>query len=141
MSDTKGLCKKHYARFARTGRTDIPSKKEILLSRVEKDANGCWNYTKYLNEWGYGRIRYNGRKVLAHRLSYQLFIGDFLDYLLVCHKCDNPACINPEHLFLGTAKDNHDDAVKKGRINVLERVGLRWKICPTYKKGTKNETV
>lgn len=101
--------------------------KEKLLAKIRKEENGCWNYTGYHNKWGYGRLRYAGKKMLAHRLSYFLFRGELVDGKFVCHTCDNPKCVNPNHLFLGTAKDNHDDAVKKGRIDTSKRAKNRWK--------------
>lgn len=71
----------------------------------------CWYYLGYKNpRHGYGR--YNG--ISVHRLSYEIHKGPIGD-LLVCHKCDNPPCINPDHLFLGTVKDNFDDMRRKGR--------------------------
>ena len=76
---------------------------------------GCWNWTAYKNNEGYGRLRAGGEKVLAHRLSYSIFKGEIAEGLFVCHTCDNPACINPEHLFLGTHQDNVSDCVAKGR--------------------------
>ena len=131
----RGLCKKHYARLLRNGSTKLVSIEEKLLSRVIKDFNDCWKYTAYLNSRGYGRLRYKGKKVLAHRLSYLLFKGEIKDKLRVCHTCDNPTCINPDHLFLGTDKDNNDDAIKKGRINPSLRAKNRWEICPSLRKS------
>lgn len=86
-----------------------------LKNYPKRVKNGCWEWQKYKNEWGYGRLRHNGKKVLAHRASYEVFKGDFDKNLLVCHSCDNPSCVNPDHLFLGTNKDNVDDCISKGR--------------------------
>jgi hypothetical protein len=77
--------------------------------------NGCWEWKNYCNKDGYGRVRYNGKKHLAHRVSYEIFKKPFNKSLLVCHTCDNPSCINPEHLFLGTHQDNVSDCKNKGR--------------------------
>lgn len=71
---------------------------------------------------GYGRVFYKKHKIrLAHRLSYFLYYGDFDKQLKVLHKCDNPSCVNPEHLFLGTTEDNIRDRVVKERSAVGER--------------------
>jgi len=64
---------------------------------------------------GYGRLGYKGRDMLAHRASYIFFRGEIPDGMFVCHECDNPACVRPDHLFLGTAKDNAEDCFKKNR--------------------------
>lgn len=76
----------------------------------------CWEWSGDRSEDGYGRFtspKYN--TVQAHRMSYILHIGDFNRKLLVCHTCDNPPCVNPAHLFLGTHWDNAKDKVNKGR--------------------------
>lgn len=79
---------------------------------------GCWVWTQSeCLRGGYGQVghgTYGTNK--AHRLSYAAFHGDCTGYW-VCHTCDNPACINPDHLFLGDAMDNHQDMVRKGRGN------------------------
>ncbi len=85
-----------------------------LLDKIEIFGE-CWNYKGCNhNKFGYKRITHNNKRYLPHRLMYILEYGDIPDNLLVCHKCDNPACINPSHLFLGTYKDNNRDCLNKG---------------------------
>lgn len=92
----------------------------ILRARSTPDPNtGCWRWSGRTDAGGYGVFYWgpNGRAHRrAHRVSYAAFVGDPGD-LHVCHRCDNPGCVNPEHLWLGTAKDNHRDKVAKGRSN------------------------
>lgn len=75
----------------------------------------CWMWLASKDPSGYGTILYLGKVHKAHRLSYQLKFGDFDSNLRVLHSCDNPSCVNPSHLFLGTQSDNMQDMVKKGR--------------------------
>jgi hypothetical protein len=92
---------------------------------VQKSSDGCWLWTgsKYGN--GYGRLQVNGSQVSAHRFQYELHYGPIPDGLFVCHTCDTPACVNPGHLFVGTAKENFDDMVSKGRLSVSLCKGRR----------------
>lgn len=84
--------------------------------RVEK-SDGCWLWTGYLNKWGYGRFRGpDGRKILTHRFSWELHYGPVPPDMLVLHHCDVPACVNPDHLFLGTDADNCHDRDRKWRL-------------------------
>lgn len=82
--------------------------------KVEK-TEGCWNWKGAKHVKGYGAFRYNNRMGRAHRASYEMFCGPIPDGMLVLHKCDNPSCVNPDHLFLGTNSDNMADKVAKGR--------------------------
>jgi len=92
--------------------------KERLLSHITIDQKtGCWNWNRYRMPTGYGQIGTEGSKPeMTHRVSWKLFKGPIPDGLWVLHKCDNPACVNPDHLFLGTHTDNMKDCVKKGRF-------------------------
>lgn len=77
----------------------------------------CLEWTGTMFSDGYGAFRINGNNRRAHRLSWEFTNGPIPGRLLVCHKCDNRRCVKPGHLFLGTAKDNADDMVRKGRAS------------------------
>lgn len=82
-----------------------------------KGENSCWEWTRYKDKDGYGQLRFKGRMYLAHRFSYMTYVGAIPEGMLICHKCDNPSCVNPDHLFIGTHLDNKRDCIKKGRLN------------------------
>lgn len=75
---------------------------------------GCWLWGAKTNE-RYGRFGVKNKLILAHRFSYTRHTGLVPDGFCVCHTCDQPFCVNPQHLFIGTPKDNHDDKVSKDR--------------------------
>lgn len=88
--------------------------------KVEKSKNGCWNWISAKQYNGYGVFWVgNGVSKKAHRISYEMKNGKIPDGMYICHKCDNPGCVNPEHLFVGTASDNAQDMSnkKRGRCN------------------------
>lgn len=81
---------------------------------VDRGGEGCWPWRGHIDRGGYGRTWFNGRTWWVHRLALHLS-GVSLGLLDVCHRCDNPPCCRPDHLFLGTAKDNAADMMAKGR--------------------------
>ncbi len=96
-----------------------------LLAHRERDSvRGCWNWTGFRDSFGYGQIGHveligvDGNSFSAHRLSAHIFLGlDLNDrFAFACHRCDNPQCFNPAHLFKGDPRFNVDDCVEKGRL-------------------------
>lgn len=83
----------------------------------ESNKNGCRLWLAGKNKTGYGYFWLNGSNTYAHRVSYELAYGEFCSNLYICRKCDIPSCVEPTHLFLGTAKDNTKDMFAKGRQN------------------------
>ena len=77
--------------------------------------SGCWEWVKFCDDRGYARINFGGKNCKAHRLSFEAFEREIPCGKCVLHKCDNPKCINPKHLFLGTQIENIQDMVAKGR--------------------------
>ena len=135
----RGLCSRHYRRFQRGGRLDEAPPtvggrnlatgvdrshiKKPLAERfwAKVDVRGpgeCWAFTGSPGMHGYGVIRDKNKQRRAHRVSYELSKGEIPEGMVVCHSCDNPPCVNPNHLFLGTVQANNRDMDRKGRRNV-----------------------
>jgi hypothetical protein len=116
---TRNYCVKHEFRLRRHG--DLIGKRpqgdaELRFWLHVEKTDGCWIWTGSSNDAGYGVV-WTDDKILvgAHRFSYELHNEPITGGLFVLHRCDNPPCVNPEHLFLGTAADNVHDMIRKGR--------------------------
>lgn len=94
----------------------------IKVARGGKDE--CWNWGACRGPDGYGRFRLNGETEHAHRVAWTLAFGEIPRGIFVCHTCDNPPCVNPSHLFLGTAQENTWDCIAKGRRAAQRRPGI-----------------
>ena len=89
--------------------------RDAFMSRFSIEPGGCWVWTGCRTGNGYGAFKINQRQVGAHQFAYLLFRGPLPQGYMVCHHCDNPLCVNPQHLFLGTQLDNVRDMFSKGR--------------------------
>lgn len=101
-----------------------PQDIERFMSKVQESGD-CWLWTARTKPKGYGMfdVSHEGRErtLLAHRFAYEVSNGEIPEGLMVLHTCDTPSCVNPQHLFLGTHRDNMDDMISKGRSTRGER--------------------
>jgi hypothetical protein len=128
----KGMCSKHYDRVRRNGSTDmvtyvvdsdidLEAVTRRRLERNSKRVGECIEYTGTLQAAGYGVIQISKRRTQAHRVSFELHNGPIPEGMMVRHMCDNPPCINPDHLELGGQTENMADMVERGRSLPGER--------------------
>lgn len=117
-----GFCSKHYRAFRLYGDPEVRALQQhhglTLVERYwayTKKAEGCWEWSGYRDQNGYGRLHLGARPVLAHRVAWEIFRHPLTPDQHVCHRCDNPPCVRPEHLFLGDHADNMADKMKKKR--------------------------
>lgn len=108
----------------RTWRSD-DADRERFWSKVNQAEEGCWLWQGTMLSQGYGCFKIAGKMYKAHRIAYVYLKGAIPTGLVLCHTCDNPRCVRPDHLFLGTTMDNVQDAKKKGRLATGDRSGAR----------------
>lgn len=109
-----------------------PRQQLRLMERFEEKISpepntGCWLWTSAVTSRGYGTFRIADQDYLAHRLAFALWNGPIGAGLYVCHRCDQPLCVSPQHLFLGTPLENAQDCQRKGRGAVGDKNGSRTK--------------
>ncbi len=112
------------------------------LKKRSKKSKDCILWTGNLTDRGYGQMQFHGKRTYVHRISYAINIGPIPEGMFICHTCDVRNCINPEHLFLGTAKENIQDMVRKGRnktkLSKEQVLEIREKYKPCKSKWDKN---
>lgn len=122
----RSWCRAHWKHWRRWGdptyfQTEKPRKPigDRFWSKVDA-GEGCWEWKASRDALGYGFFRVTTRESMkkAHRVAWELTNGPIPDGLVVCHRCDNPPCVRPDHLFLGSLSDNTQDSIAKGRWNV-----------------------
>lgn len=116
----KGYCRKHWERMHFNGtterRTADPNSPLIARLTANSELQGeCIVWTGRINRYGYGELTFRGQGMTAHRAAYEVHKGAIPEGLFICHSCDNPPCVNPDHLRAGTAADNAHDKVERER--------------------------
>jgi hypothetical protein len=123
----------------RAGSQVVNAAAVIAKRSIPEPMSGCWLWTGAIASHGYGHTRFDGETWYAHRLSWHAHRGPITPGMWVLHRCDVPACVNPAHLFLGTATDNAQDRENKGRgrvkVRKAERPAVPSRVWPEWKLG------
>ena len=106
-------------------KTTIPPHLYFWKYAAVTGSDDCWPWNGMKDQHGYGRVAYMTSIFKAHRIAFEMFHGPISDGMVIMHKCDNPNCVNPNHLQQGTQKQNMKDAANKGRLNPKSLVNLR----------------
>ena len=144
---------------ARPGPKPRPLKERFWAKVDKRSSDQCWNWTGLRDRYGYGTIQVCGKKLRAHRVSWELANGPIPAGMCVLHRCDNPSCVNPRHLWIGRQEENIQDMASKGRrargekhgsVKLIEqdvheiRQMLSWKILQRViakKYGVSRQTI
>lgn len=114
LCENELICVNPYHLVLRETKEDISKQRFFAKIHDFSKTNECWNWNSCKNKQGYGIFSFKSRNIKAHQFSWILHFGEYKKGLHVCHKCDNPSCVNPNHLFLGTHSQNMKDKVEKG---------------------------
>lgn len=107
-------CKKEFKKVTKANTCSLKCR---LMDSIIISENGCWEWQKCLVR-GYGKLRFGNKHMFTHRISYEIFKGKIPENMFICHNCpngDNPKCCNPDHLWIGSLKENSADAKIKGK--------------------------
>ena len=123
------------------GKPPVSLAEALLFHGWVVTKNGCWEWAGGRTPKGYGTLSNAGKTLRAHRVSYEYFLGPLRHELVVRHRCDNPPCVNPEHLEAGTIKDNVGDRVSRGRSVASENsphAKLNWDAVKEIRTSSKS---
>ena len=118
----RGWCGRHYARWRNTGSPITPSHQDPPAVKFDRNVQvgpECWEWVGSKDVKGYGVMKIAGVTYAAHRMAFERAHGPIPSGAYICHKCDNPPCVNPAHLYVGTHADNMRDKVSRGRCSSL----------------------